>query len=130
MTQFAQLLKLLVSHDVQFLIVGGIAAAVHGSARSTTDLDVVYSRERSNLEKLVTAIAPIKPYLRGAPVGLPWRWDLATLRKGLNFTLTTTLGDLDLLGEVAGGGSFKDLAAHSQSVEVFGSKCLCVDLNI
>ena len=45
-----------------------------------------------------------QPYLRGAPPGLPFRWDDRTLKAGLNFTLTTTLGDLDLLGEVAGGG--------------------------
>src|SRR5690242_15828772 len=118
MTRFEELLELLVRHEVQFVIVGGIAATVHGSARTTTDLDVVYSRDRANLERLVTALAPLNPYLRDAPTGLPFHWDVATLRNGLNFTLITTLGDLDLLGEVAGGGSYKDLASHSNQVEI------------
>jgi hypothetical protein len=38
--------------------------------------------------------------LRGAPPGLPFQWDERTIKAGLNFTLTSTVGDLDLLGEV------------------------------
>lgn len=110
MTEFTQLLETLVRHRVRFVVVGGVAATVHGSARLTQDLDVVYARDEANLERLVEALAPLDPYLRGAPPDLPFSWDVDTLRSGLNFTLTTTLGDLDLLGEIAGGGGYDQLA--------------------
>jgi hypothetical protein len=63
----------------------------------------------------------VQPYLRGAPAGLPVRLDPGTISRGLNFTLTTTLGDVDLLGEVTSGGRYEDLGlrrstAHSANV--------------
>ena len=48
---------------------------------------------------------------------------------GLNFTLTTSLGDLDLLGEVVGGGGYRDLLRHTFDVEGFGVTFKCVDLS-
>jgi hypothetical protein len=64
----------------------------------------VYDRTPENLQRLAEALAPCQPYLRGAPAGLLFCLSAATLSAGLNFTLTTTLGDIDLFGEVAGGG--------------------------
>ncbi len=128
MTDFAALLRLLGDHEIKFIVIGGVAAFFHGSARSTLDLDIVYSRDRVNLQRIIDALAPLKPYLRGAPPGLPFKWDFQTLRNGLNFTLVTTLGDLDLLGEVVGGGSYEQLVSQAEPVELFGSKCLCVNL--
>ena len=128
MTDFEGLLRALSDARVAFIIVGGAAAVAHGSARLTQDLDVVYAREPDNLGRLVKAVAPLSPYLRGAPPGLPFRFDEDTLRRGLNFTLTTELGDLDLLGEVTGGGGFDALRSHSVTLELFGLPCLCLDL--
>jgi hypothetical protein len=127
-TDFKQLLHLLSASKIDFILVGGMAATVHGSARLTQDLDVVYARTRANLERLATALAPYRPYLRGAPPGLPFRWDAETLERGLNFTLTTTLGDLDLLGEITGGGGYDDLVSHSSPIGIFGETCRCLDL--
>jgi predicted nucleotidyltransferase len=59
---------------------------------------------------------------------LPFQWSEATLRMGLNFTLATNLGDLDLLGEVTGGGRYEDLLEHTIEVEIFGIRCRCLDL--
>ncbi len=119
MMQFEPLLAALVGSHVEFILVGGVAATVHGSARLTQDVDVVYRRTPENLAKLVRALADHAPYLRGAPPGLPFRWDDRTLRSGLNFTLTTTLGDVDLLGEITGGGRYEDLLPGSVEVRVF-----------
>jgi aryl-alcohol dehydrogenase-like predicted oxidoreductase len=127
-TRFGDLLRTLAAADVDFILVGGVAAAAHGSPRSTQDLDVIYSREDRNLERLVEAILPYHPYLRGAPPGLPFRLDFETLRAGLNFTLVTELGWLDLLGEIVGGGTYEDLLSHSITVEAFGSSCRVLDL--
>jgi len=128
MTDFKALLRALSGAQVDFILVGGVAAAVHGSARLTLDLDVVYSRHAVNLERLTLALTPYHPYLRGAPRGLPFRWDAATLARGLNFTLTTDLGDIDLLGEIVGGGSYGDLLPHSTTIQVFGVECRCLGL--
>jgi len=113
---------------VEFIIVGGAAATIHGSARMTQDLDLVYARTPENIARLAAALAPHSPYLRGAPPGLPFRWDAEPIRRGLNFTLTTTLGDLDLLGEIVGGGGYADLLSHSQVVKLSGSEYRCLGL--
>lgn len=123
------LLHLLAQHRVEFIIVGGVAATLHGSARSTQDLDIVYARSAENRRRLVAALREHRPYLRGAPPGLPFSWDEETLRQGLNFTLETDLGDLDLLGEIAGGGGYDDLRPHSVEIEAFGHRFLCLDLD-
>jgi predicted nucleotidyltransferase len=120
MTDFRTLLRHLVEADVRFILIGGFAGTLLGSPRITIDLDVVYARDPENLRRLAGALAPLSPYLRGAPRGLPFELDAATLDRGLNFTLTTIAGDLDLLGEVTGGGSFEELAAHSIILSVFG----------
>ena len=113
---------------VEFIIVGGVAATIHGSARVTQDLDIVYARTPENIARLVAALASHAPYLRGAPPGLPFRWDAQTIRRGLNFTLTTTLGDVDLLGEIVGGGGYADLLSHCQIVKVSGLEYRCLSL--
>lgn len=128
MIDYGQLVVTLVEQRVKFIIVGGVAAIVHGSTHITFDVDVVYARDHENIERLVQAVAPITPYLRDAPPGLPFVFDAATIKNGLNFTLTTKLGDLDLLGEVIGGKTYEDLLPHSEEIEVFGVKCLCVGL--
>lgn len=127
-TQFEEILKTLAAGGVRFILVGGGAAIAHGSARLTLDLDVVYARDRENLQRLVDTLRPLGPYLRGAPPGLPFDWSAETLQAGLNFTLKTSLGDLDLLGEIAGGGRYENLESESIRLDVFGVRCRCVSL--
>lgn len=125
---FDKLLASLVSGGVEFILIGGVAGNILGSARLTFDVDIVYNRQKTNLENLEKTLKPFSPYLRGAPSGLPFKLDVPTLRHGLNFTLTTTLGDLDLLGEVVGGGGYRDLLPHTFIVAAFGVKFRCIDL--
>jgi hypothetical protein len=120
MTDFEGLVRRLCGADVRFIIVAGFAGTVLGSPRTTVDLDVVYARDEANLTRVVAALEPLSPYLRGAPPGLPFRLDVPTLSRVLNFMLTTTMGDLDLLGEVAGGGAYERLLPHSQRLTLFG----------
>ena len=128
MIDFPGLLRALVDSRVQFIIVGGAAATAHGAARLTQDLDVVYSRHPENLANLVRALGPHEPYLRGAPPDLPFTLDVETLQHGLNFTLTSKLGDIDLLGEIVGGGGYEQLTSDSIEIELFGVHCLCLGL--
>jgi len=127
-TDFARLLGALSKTGVEYIIIGGVAATVHGSSRLTQDVDVCYSRTAANLDRVVRALRPLKPYLRGAPRGLPFQWSAATLRAGLNFTLTTTAGDIDLLGEVTGGGGYDDLVTHSIDITLFTHRTRCLNL--
>jgi len=127
-TRFDQLLSVLVRHGVQFIIVGGAAATVHGSARLTQDLDIVYHRTDENLERLIRSLAPYQPYLRGAPPNLPFKWNKETVQAGLNFTLITSLGAIDLLGEITGGGTYENLLPDSVQIQVFGIECMCLSL--
>jgi predicted nucleotidyltransferase len=128
MTDFEALLKLLSSAQVEFIIVGGAAATAHGSARLTQDLDIVYRRTRENISKLARALAPHKPYLRGAPPGLPFSFDERTIHNGLNFTLATDVGALDLLAEITGGGGYDELLPDSTRLRLYGLECLCLGL--
>jgi predicted nucleotidyltransferase len=120
--------RVLSDAGVEHVIVGGVAANIHGALRTTLDLDIVYSRSPVNVARLVAALAPYQPYLRGAPPGLPFILNEATVERGLNFTLTTTLGDLDLLGEITGGGRFEALIAHAEPVELEQRRCWVVTL--
>ena len=126
--EFDKLLPALVQGGVEFILIGGVAGNVHGAARLTYDVDVVYARSPANHKRLTETLKSFAPYLRGAPPGLPFTLDVPTLRNGLNFTLSTKLGDLDLLGEVVGGGGYRDLLLHSIEIEAFGVKFKCVDL--
>ena len=128
-SDFSTLLRTLSHGGVDFILVGGLAAAAHGAARATYDVDVLYARGLDNLKRLVDALVPLKPYLRGAPPGLPFSWDVQTLAKGLNFTLTTIAGDLDLLGEVTYGGTYETMAPNSEIVAAFGIECRCLSLD-
>jgi predicted nucleotidyltransferase len=128
MTDFAELIGLLTRGGVEFIIIGGAAATAHGSARLTEDLDIVYRRTRENIARIVTALAPSDPYLRGVPPGLPFKWDEQTIRNGLNFTLITKLGAIDLLGEITGGGGYDDLLPHCVQLKLFGFECQCLGL--
>jgi len=119
---------LMQAHSVRFIVIGGWAAIIHGAARSTNDVDLVYARDAENLQHLADGLQPWNPYPRGAPPGLPFRWDAATLKAGLNFTLTTAHGDLDLLGEVPGGGTYDALLPYTQEVAALGVTCRVVTL--
>ena len=129
MTDFERLLQALAAGGVEYILVGGLAANAHGAIRTTRDVDIVYARSRANLERLATTLAPLRPYLRGAPPGLPFRLDVPTLESGLNFTLTTDLGELDLLGDVSGGGGYDNLLADSETLDLFGVSCRCLGLD-
>ena len=128
MTQFDVLLAALVGQGVEFIVIGGVAASAHGSVRHTRDLDIVYARNPPNIAKLVAALAAHEPYLRGSAPGLPFRFDAPTIVAGLNFTLTTALGEFDILGEVTGGGLYEDLLPQTLEVEAFGVRFRCVTL--
>src|ERR1019366_5046041 len=109
----------LVDAGVDFSIIGGWCAILHGGANATNDLDVCYSRQPENLKRLAGALAPFHPRLRDLPGDMPFVWDAATLHNGTNFKLWTDFGGIDLLAEVSGLGAFQEVKASSVLVHVF-----------
>jgi hypothetical protein len=128
-TRFRDLLEALDHERVDFVVIGGIALIARGSARLTDDLDVCYARDPANLERLARALAPLHPRLRGADDDLPFLWDAQTLRSGLNFTLRTDAGDIDVLGEVTGLGGFREATAAATVMDLFGFQVRVLDLD-
>ena len=126
--EFESALKALCDAEVEFVVIGGVAASFHGSARVTYDLDVCYLRTAENLRRLAKALAPYHPRPRGFSEELPFIWDESTLRNGSLFTLVTDLGEIDLLGEVLGLGAFPEVKALSIPMEAFGRRVLTLDL--
>ncbi|MDQ1524803.1 MAG: hypothetical protein QOG00_2047 [Pyrinomonadaceae bacterium] len=129
MIQIEQTLRLLIEHQVEFVIVGGVAVSAHGSSYLTYDLDVAYARTRDNLKRLAEALAPHHPRPRDFPADLPFVWDEQTLQQGTNFTLTTDLGNLDLLGEVSGLGDYEDVRDQSVVMNLFNLSCRVLSLD-
>ena len=127
--QLRELLARLAEHQIRFSVIGGVALIARGVQRSTEVLDIAYARDRDNLARLANALRDIHPRLRGVPADLPFVLDEASLRMGLNFTLDTDLGPLDLLGEVAGLGSFEMVDAASSELEIGGTKMLVLSLD-
>jgi hypothetical protein len=113
-------LRLLGDYQVDCVIVGGVAAAIHGSSLLTADLDICYARDAANLLRLAEALQSVNARLRNAPAGLPFILDAETLKRGLNFTFTTDIGDLDLLGEVRGIGHYEAVIVDAVMVDLFG----------
>ena len=105
---------------VEFVVIGGVAMQLQGSAYITDDLDFCYRRSATNFGALARAMTPYHPKLRGADQNLPFRFDARTIESGLNFTLETDLGALDFLGEVSGLGSYEAVKAASEKLNIFG----------
>lgn len=126
---FAYFLPQLAKHRVNFVLIGGGASIAHGLARTTYDVDIIYSRDLGNLERLVTALEGIELYCRGTPPGLPCQWDTMTLKNGLNFTLTSNCGDIDLLGEAAGQGTWEALQDGIEVMDLYGHPTNVVTLS-
>lgn len=123
MLNFKRILTTLKNQNVHFVLIGGRAAVVQGSAYPTYDIDICYARDKENLENIIKALAPFHPYLRGAPKDLPFIFDVKTLHIGLNFTFSTDIGDIDILGEVQGIGNYEDVVQYSEIIEIYGMPC-------
>jgi len=126
---FASMLGGLVASNVHFVVVGGLAAAAHGSSRVTNDLDICYDAlDGDNLVSLAGVLAGWKAYPRGVETGLPFMMDDRTLRGAPILTLTTTEGDIDVLDRIAGVGPYADVRKHSEKVSALGVSFRVLDL--
>ncbi len=119
---FERVLRRLVENEVEFLVVGGMAAVLQGAPIVTQDLDVCYRRTRSNVDRLAKSLDPFAIALRTPQGPLPIRLDAQFLWNGCNFTLTADGEDLDLLGEMSGLGGYDQVFGHAPMCELLGMK--------
>jgi hypothetical protein len=82
----------------------------------TEDVDLAFERTRDNAERIAAALRPFRPHPRGFPPDLPFVFDAQTIVSGQILTLQTSIGAIDLLGEVPGIGSFEQVVAQSETV--------------
>lgn len=109
-----RLLRALEGNAVDFVLVGGLAGLLHGSAYPTFDLDVVYARDRGNVARMTAALREIGVRLRGALADLPFVLDERTIENGSNFTFDTRFGPFDILGHADGMPPYEELRANSK----------------
>jgi hypothetical protein len=127
--QLDDLFAALERHDVDFVVIGGMAGLAHGSSYPSFDLDIAYGRDRQNIERLVAALAEIGVSLRGAPEDLPFQLDARTIENGANFTFATPLGDLDVLADIAGIRSYADLRRNAETKRIAGHDVLVASID-
>jgi predicted nucleotidyltransferase len=125
---FATTVQALCDSDVEFIIIGGWSAVLHGSWHATNDFDIFYSRRNENLKQMTRALSPYHPLPRDSEGGRPFVFDEVTLRNSTILKLTTDLGGIDLHVEVAGLGSFEQVAGDAIQVEIFGRTVRTLDL--
>jgi hypothetical protein len=113
-------LRVLVEHEVDLVVVGGIAARLRGAPLLTQDVDITPSGERGNLERLAAALEELNAQLRTAtePDGVPFPFDPGLLESATVWTLTTNFGDLDLVMTPAGTDGYRDLIRDADHLRV------------
>jgi len=128
MRELPEILRVLYDAHVEFVVIGGAAMFLQGSAYVTRDVDFCYARTPQNIKRLASALESYHPVLRGAPSDLPFTFDARTIAQGTNFMLSTDLGDLDFLGEVTGLGTYSDVKASSDTRDIQGMQIAVLSL--
>jgi len=116
----AALVQTLQRHEVDFVIIGGVAGQLWGSPTITQDLDICYAREKTNLEHLAAALRELNAKLRGVKEDVPFQLDARTLFNGDSFTFTTDFGALDCLATPSGTSGYNDLKQAAETMPVGG----------
>jgi len=124
------ILRKLLEHQVDFVLIGGLAGIARGSSYPSYDIDIAYARDTKNLRRLAAALRELGASLRGAPPDIPFQLDARTLRSGAHFTFQTAHGSLDILTDPDGAPSYDKLkAAAGAPAEVEGELILVASLD-
>lgn len=122
-----ELLRRLSGAGVEFIVVGGAAAVLHGAPITTEDLDIVHRRTADNVSRLRALLDDLDAHVREL-ANRRLRPDEAALLGDGHVLLSTRLGPLDCLGVLVDGRDYEDLVAHSESVQDEDSEFMVLDL--
>jgi hypothetical protein len=128
-SELNRLLQRLCDADIDFVIVGGFAATLHGSSLVTRDLDVCAILSDENVEKLREALRDLQPTHRMTPQKLSFLDNPDPGVEVRNLYLRTDLGPVDVLSSILGVGDFDRVRAASIQVELFGRYCRVISLD-
>jgi hypothetical protein len=125
-----EILRILNSHHVEFVLIGGMAATMHGSDMVTFDLDVTPKTTRDNLERLASALRELDASLRvaGEPSGVAFDAHADLLERSQVLNLTTRAGDLDIVVRPAGSTGYDDLRRDAIAISISGVPILVASL--
>lgn len=117
-----EILQVLATHDVHYVLIGGLAATLHGSPHLTQDVDITPERERQNLGRLSAALRDLhaKVRARGLDEPLPFSHDAESLGAVGVWNLSTPFGDVDISFVPTGTEGFADLVRSAVTVELGG----------
>jgi hypothetical protein len=117
-----RLIGALAKHDVQFVLIGALAARLHGFPRLTADADITPASDRKNLERLAAALRELraKVYTESIPEGLAFDCSAVTLGRAQMWNLVTAGGRLDIAFTPAGTKGYDDLVLGAEKYEAFG----------
>jgi hypothetical protein len=120
------LISTLIENDVEFVVIGAIAAIVQGYPLNTQDLDITPSREPRNVERLAAALVQLDARLRipGNQEGVEFPIEAGFVGSVDSWTLRTPSGDVDLLFAPAGTTGYHDLRRSALQVELWGHDVL------
>jgi hypothetical protein len=118
----AKILEVLQRHDVDFVLIGGLAAAAHGAPYPTYDVDVVPAGDPTNLARLCDALHELNARVRaeGVEGGLPFDHDAGSLAALSVWNLVTDHGALHLCFVPSGTEGFADLKREAVRTPTFG----------
>lgn len=119
-----RILRRLVERGVDFVVIGGIAAVLHGSPRATFDLDLCFAADTANLEALGSVLVELDAGLRGVEDDVPFVPDAATLRRVELLTLRTAAGDVDVMTRPAGSPGYEALRRGADRYDLGGFSVL------
>jgi hypothetical protein len=124
------IVAVLEAHQVRYVLIGGLAAIVHGSPFNTEDLDLTPERSRDNLARLSAALRELGAKTRAAELDepLPFNHDADSLGAVMIWNLHTSAGILDISMKPSGTDGFDDLVRDASAVEVFGHRVLVASL--
>lgn len=130
MENLTLLLKRLLEHRIDFVLIGGYAAVLHGASQVTHDVDICAVMTESELPKLKTALRNLEPRHRMNPNFQPTLDEYpAPGQKIDNYYLKTKAGVIDIINQVQGVGPFEVLKANATTVEIFGFPCQVISLD-
>ncbi|MGI8523971.1 MAG: hypothetical protein ACR2K3_11785 [Nocardioides sp.] len=117
-----RILEVLLAHEVRFVVIGGVAAVVHGSPFATEDIDITPESSATNLSRLSDALRSLEARVRtqGVEDGLPFEHDAESLGAVGVWNLTTPAGELDISFVPNGTTGFDDLVNDSAQLTAFG----------